>query len=626
MQHSSENTQSDPKESTPTAGSGKDQEKPIRSRIGRFDKFFDLRTLSTTLRKTHSNKAERSKLGKKKAVLIVIREIDSRGRHQGTYVEIKSDQLFQILLNLHDGTEWWVESRVPPTVQPQIFYFSVLGLTERFHQEQAKLQEDRDESLISDLEVALQFIQEDYANTVHEVEMQKAEGRISFNLLWALIRPSSLVFRREPSVEQDQILRVRRVEYGSSSNGARYASIKCDVVRDDGDAFGLASEYLKIDEYTGLRKIHDLDVYPLDMHLESSTIIAQAVSQARRFIHVKQTLFETHGPAMREKENTAFETKIEKFFCAIFSPILLGFCFGSKTWGGFAAGRLLDIVWTEEAFNSLVLGTKQKELVLALTRQHIARSKTFDDIIPGKGRGLVGLLCGGPGCGKTLTAEATAEYTRSPLYAVSAGELGTQPEEVDIRLARALELAQRWNAVLLLDEAEVFLQARTGVRDLARNALVSIFLRQLEYYQGILILTTNLITFIDPAFESRIHFCIHYPDLGMEARLEIWYMFIRRALGEEGMKTISKEDFHKLSALEMNGRQIKNAVSSAQSIALEANVPMSIEHVNKVLEVISDWNFAMKQAQRKEREKQEKQPKRSYSLSGDGILIEGLLI
>ena len=70
--------------------------------------------------------------------------------------------------------------------------------------------------------------------------------------------------------------------------------------------------------------------------------------------------------------------------------------------------------------------------------------------------------------------------------------------------------------------------------------------------------------------------------------------------------------------------QIKNAVSSAQSIALEANVPMSIEHVDKVLEVISDWNVAMKQAQRKEREKQEKQPKRSYSLSGDGILIEGL--
>lgn len=172
--------------------------------------------------------------------------------------------------------------------------------------------------------------------------------------------------------------------------------------------------------------------------------------------------------------------------------------------GAFAADRLDDIAWSTEAFDSLALGAKQKELVLALTRQHIARSKCFDDIIPGKGRGLVGLLCGRPGCGKTLTAEATAEYTHSPLYAVSAGELGTQPEEVDLRLARTLELAQRWNAVLLLDEAEVFLQARNGTMDLARNALVSIFLRQLEYYQGILILTTNLIAHIDPAFESKL--------------------------------------------------------------------------------------------------------------------------
>ena len=59
--------------------------------------------------------------------MIVIREIDSRGRHQGTYVEIKSDQLFQILLDLHDGTEWWVESRVPPTVRYKPRY-SVLYL------------------------------------------------------------------------------------------------------------------------------------------------------------------------------------------------------------------------------------------------------------------------------------------------------------------------------------------------------------------------------------------------------------------------------------------------------------------------------------------------------------------
>lgn len=169
--------------------------------------------------------------------------------------------------------------------------------------------------------------------------------------------------------------------------------------------------------------------------------------------------------------------------------------------GGFALENLHEIVWSDEAFERLVISEKQKTLIHALIRQHSTQATQFDDLIVGKGKGLIGLLCGNPGCGKTLTAEAAAETTRRPLYVVSAGELGTRPEEVDERLARILELSHLWNAVLLIDEAEVFLQKRSTT-DIARNALVSIFLRQLEYYQGIMILTTNMAAQCDPAFES----------------------------------------------------------------------------------------------------------------------------
>lgn len=124
-------------------------------------------------------------------------------------------------------------------------------------------------------------------------------------------------------------------------------------------------------------------------------------------------------------------------------------------------------------------------------------------MVQGKGKGLIGLLSGGPGCGKTLTAEAVAEVTMRPLYMVSAGELGTAPEKVDAQLTLVLELSYRWGAVLLLDEADVFLQER-DTKEVARNALVSIFLRQLEYFQGILILTTNRIGECDAAFESTL--------------------------------------------------------------------------------------------------------------------------
>ena len=150
----------------------------------------------------------------------------------------------------------------------------------------------------------------------------------------------------------------------------------------------------------------------------------------------------------------------------------------------------------------MVLGSKQKDLIHALVKQHSRRAETFDDIVAGKGKGLIGLFCGGPGCGKTLTAEAVADLTRVPLYVISAGELGVHPVSVEQQLIKIFDLAEMWKAVILLDEADVFLQQRTS-SDLKRNALVSIFLRQLEYYKGILILTTNLLDQCDLAFESE---------------------------------------------------------------------------------------------------------------------------
>ena len=81
--------------------------------------------------------------------------------------------------------------------------------------------------------------------------------------------------------------------------------------------------------------------------------------------------------------------------------------------------------------------------------------------------------------GKTLTAEVIAEVTMRPLYMLSAGELGTYTSGVEKSLDMVLEVTRTWGCVLLIDEADVFLQERDGT-DLERNALVSIFLRRLE--------------------------------------------------------------------------------------------------------------------------------------------------
>ncbi|KZT73722.1 hypothetical protein DAEQUDRAFT_735072 [Daedalea quercina L-15889] len=170
--------------------------------------------------------------------------------------------------------------------------------------------------------------------------------------------------------------------------------------------------------------------------------------------------------------------------------------------------RIRDIEWSKEPFDSLVLGHKQKKLCSSLVMQHTSDTPSvFINVIGGKGRGLVGLLCGNPGCGKTFTLEAVAELTHKPLYAALT-------PSTDIRLKRIPQIGERWKAVVLLDE---FLQARDS-KDISRNALVSIFFRHVEYHPGIMIFITILIQQMDSAFESRIHFCVKYPDLDRAAR------------------------------------------------------------------------------------------------------------
>jgi MoxR-like ATPase len=85
---------------------------------------------------------------------------------------------------------------------------------------------------------------------------------------------------------------------------------------------------------------------------------------------------------------------------------------------------------------------------------------------------MVVLLDGPPGVGKTLTAESVAEAMKAPLYTMSAGELGTAADRVERRLSDILEMVTMWNAILLIDEADIFMEER-GPHDLERNELVS---------------------------------------------------------------------------------------------------------------------------------------------------------
>lgn len=271
-------------------------------------------------------------------------------------------------------------------------------------------------------------------------------------------------------------------------------------------------------------------------------------------------------------------TTEQKLIC---TPLLRGYSLKDKLWLNFFVNCVQDITWQSDAFDRLVLPKNQKELILGFTESQRKMKDTFDDVIEGKGKGMIILLCGPPGVGKTLTSESVAEEMRVPLYLMSAGDLGYDPRKVESNLQNILEMCTRWNAVLLLDEADVFLEQRS-LHELERNKLVSIFLRVLEYYEGTMFLTTNRVQTFDPAFQSRIHISLDYPELSIASRRTIWNNFLASSSPDHVM---SKEQLEELARLSMNGRQIKNILKIARLLASRKEEKLAYEHVITTMEV-----------------------------------------
>ena len=232
----------------------------------------------------------------------------------------------------------------------------------------------------------------------------------------------------------------------------------------------------------------------------------------------------------------------------------------------------------DAGFEDLVIPEEYKRTVKALVKSHALGSRDANkqqvDLIRGKGKGLVILLHGVPGVGKTSTAESVAALARKPLLPITCGDIGQTAQDVDTNLGKFFHAARRWGCILLIDEADVFLEKRDrSGSSIERNGLVSVFLRTLEYYSGILFLTTNRVGAFDEAFISRIHMSLYYGDLDQEYTHKIWLMHIDRLkrpgrnlyVHEDEIRAFAKE--HWRDGHRWNGRQIRNAFHTALALA-----------------------------------------------------------
>ena len=263
---------------------------------------------------------------------------------------------------------------------------------------------------------------------------------------------------------------------------------------------------------------------------------------------------------------------------------VFGFVLRSRRWYFLDIDTIHTVHRQSEGFENLILPRGVARLVEGLVQSHGLRdgkthignesdSEHQFDLVRGKGKGLIILLHGAPGVGKTSTAECVADYTQRPLFPITCGDIGETAKEVEQNLERNFSLAHRWGCVLLLDEADVFLQARDK-EDMRRNSVVSVFLRVLEYYSGILFLTTNKVGHFDEAFKSRIHVSLYFPQLDEETTIKIWKMNLKRLVNNKkhievdgkAIKKYARKHYMRLSKAKRgpwNGRQIKNAFQTA---------------------------------------------------------------
>lgn len=247
----------------------------------------------------------------------------------------------------------------------------------------------------------------------------------------------------------------------------------------------------------------------------------------------------------------------------VFTYNLTNYCYASVH-----VSNLEKYMFDESIIEKLVISDKKKSLLSSL----ISTKNNFSDIISGKSGGIIILGSGKPGTGKTLTAEVYSELMKKPLYSIQSSQLGINIEDIEKNLNKVLYRADKWDAVLLIDEADAYVYKREN--NIVQNCIVGTFLRLLEYYNGVLFLTTNRPDIIDDAIMSRVTAHVIYDYPSKEEIHKIWQILSENFRFKISTETINEliETYH-----DMSGRDVRNLLKMlSKCFSKEKNIKFSM--------------------------------------------------
>ncbi|KAK3984263.1 hypothetical protein QBC44DRAFT_375395 [Cladorrhinum sp. PSN332] len=462
----------------------------------------------------------------------------------------------------------------------------------------------QDEETKKHVDLLFYVLEEELQDTIRQVKDLVVNGFITYDLLWTIFEPGSVIFGRGSGGERGY-----KLTRGETNYWGNEYDLYCIYVDFDGSVFGYRSHHISLPAFKGTLHIMSLAAFPLKFHAYEFLVRERLITRGRLWeklkgyhfkyykgiatgtvlekpakFHIQSRIiidteaFNTFNPDESVSVSSGIVAGLDDDQCLLSTPLLRGYSLKDKRWLEFFLHSVREIVWDEQAFDTLVLPPGQqdlKQLVLAFARSQAKRRGGFDDVIQGKGRGVIMLLGGPPGVGKTLTAESVAEVMRVPLYMMSAGDLGTSAERVEEALKDILRMVPKWGAVLLLDEADVFLEARNS-SDLARNELVSIFLRMVS---SSLLLTVSNISML---LSSLVFTCPFNIQTSMRSHGAISGRLSSVRLQKRKHFRIKRD---KLSEARLNGRQIKNVVKIAHLLGTDQETKLRFRHVDTVLKL-----------------------------------------
>lgn len=300
------------------------------------------------------------------------------------------------------------------------------------------------------------------------------------------------------------------------------------------------------------------------------------------------SIIQTPVPFRRrpEDENTAF----------LYCPARVwAFSLRFRTWELVSHDHLERVLRDGSFETELFMDKGRKETLNDIVSAYMDADGKFmgnDEALGRKGRGLNVLLEGSPGTGKTLTAECISRKFGVPLYTLSCGDLGLQPDVLDQRLLETFTRAANWNAMVLLDDVDIYGHERSA-HPHTRSVLVPTFLRHLEYSECLTFISMDFSEEPDNVLQSRIHVVVPFPRFTYPQQVEIWQRFIGN-LNLEPMDAYRLLDFiqNDLKGLDegkhkrMNAWQIRNCIDVALALARkdpETRNIMQPKHIRTVL-------------------------------------------